>query len=156
MIEFKNIEGIYFVGIGGIGMSALALYFNKGGYSVAGYDRTENRITQSLIENGCAITYEDNIETLPDLFGNINNKEQAIIVYTPAIPRENRILSYFRENEYRIYKRSEILGEISGKTDTLAVSGTHGKSTISTMIAHLLKQSHLDCSAFLGGDFKEL
>ncbi len=151
MIDFRNTEGIYFVGIGGIGMSALALYFLKGGYTVAGYDRSESRITLSLTEAGCKITFDDELAALPGLFGNISNKSKVIIVYTPAIPAENKILSWFRNNEYRLYKRSEILGEISLHTDTLAVAGTHGKTTVSTMIAHLLKQSHIDCSAFLGG-----
>jgi UDP-N-acetylmuramate--alanine ligase len=151
MIEFKNIEGMYFVGIGGIGMSALALYFAKGGYTIAGYDRSESAITLSLIENGCEITYKDDLTILPELFGNSSYKSRVIIVYTPAIPAENKILSFFRSNGYLIYKRSEILGEISQNTDTLAVAGTHGKTTVSTMIAHLLKQSHVECSAFLGG-----
>jgi UDP-N-acetylmuramate--alanine ligase len=151
MIEFKNIEGMYFVGIGGIGMSALALYFAKGGFTIAGYDRSESRITLSLIENGCSIVYEDDLGLQPDLFRSSSDKDKVIIVYTPAIPAENKILSFFRNNGYRIYKRSEILGEISMNTDTLAVAGTHGKTTVSTMIAHLLKQSHVDCSAFLGG-----
>jgi len=151
MIEFKNTEGIYFVGIGGIGMSALALYFAEGGYKIGGYDRSETRITHSLIENGCEITYKDDISVLPELFKNISYKNRVIIVYTPAIPAESKILSFFRSNGYLIYKRSEILGEISSNTDTLAVAGTHGKTTVSTMIAHLLKQSHIDCSAFLGG-----
>ncbi|MGC1391794.1 MAG: UDP-N-acetylmuramate--L-alanine ligase [Bacteroidales bacterium] len=151
MIKFKNIEGIYFVGIGGIGMSALALYFTKGGYTVAGFDRSESGITRSLSVNGCEITYIDDLTGIPDLFRKISEKDRVIIVYTPAIPAENKILSFFRNNEYRIYKRSEILGELSSHTDTLAVAGTHGKTTISTMIAHLLKQSHIDCSAFLGG-----
>jgi len=151
MIEFKNIEGLYFVGIGGIGMSALALYFAKGGYSVAGYDRSESGITVSLIENGCNVTYNDDLSTLPDLFRNISEKNRVIVVYTPAIPVENKILTFFRTNGYLIYKRSEILGKISNNTDTLAVAGTHGKTTVSTMIAHLLKQSPIDCSAFLGG-----
>jgi UDP-N-acetylmuramate--alanine ligase len=151
MIEFKNIEGLYFVGIGGIGMSALALYFVKGGYTIAGYDRSESSITHSLIENGCAVTYKDDLSVLPDLFRNVSDKSRVIIVYTPAIPAENKILSFFRSNGYLIYKRSKILGEISLNTDTLAVAGTHGKTTVSTMIAHLLKQSHIDCSAFLGG-----
>jgi UDP-N-acetylmuramate--alanine ligase len=151
MIDFKNIEGLYFVGIGGIGMSALALYFAKGGYKIAGYDRSESRITLSLIENSCEVTYDDDLNVLPDLFRKISDKSRVLVVYTPAIPAENKILSYFRNNGYLIYKRSEILGEISKNTDTLAVAGTHGKTTISTMIAHLLKQSHIDCSAFLGG-----
>ncbi len=151
MIEFKNIEGIYFVGIGGIGMSALALYFKKGGYDIAGYDRSETAITLSLIEYGCNISYEDDVSILPDLFVNISDKNRVLIIYTPAIPVENKILSYFKNNGYRFYKRSEVLGEISANTDTLAVAGTHGKTTVSTMIAHLLKQSSVDCSAFLGG-----
>jgi UDP-N-acetylmuramate--alanine ligase len=151
MIDFKNIEGIYFVGIGGIGMSALALYFAKGGYSIAGYDRAESRITLSLKESGCNISYTDIVEELPDLFRKLSEKGKVIVVYTPAIPAENQIISWFRNNGYRLYKRSEILGELSAHTDTLAVAGTHGKTTVSTMIAHLLKQSHVDCSAFLGG-----
>jgi UDP-N-acetylmuramate--alanine ligase len=151
MIEFKNIDGIYFVGIGGIGMSALAFYFNKGGYSVSGYDRTESVITKLLTESGCTVSYEDKAESLPALFTDPDLKERVLIVYTPAIPADSKILSHFRNNGYRIYKRAEILGEISTRTDTLAVAGTHGKTTVSTMIAHLLKQSHLDCSAFLGG-----
>ncbi len=151
MIAFKNIEGLYFVGIGGIGMSALALYFAKGGYSIAGYDRSESRITRSLTENGCSISYKDDVGILPDLFRNSSTKNKVLIVYTPAIPSESNILTFFRNNGYSIYKRSEILGEISSNTDTLAVAGTHGKTTVSTMIAHLLKQSKIDCSAFLGG-----
>jgi UDP-N-acetylmuramate--alanine ligase len=151
MIGFKNIEGIYFTGIGGIGMSALALYFVKGGYYIAGYDRSESVITNELIKEGCSVTYEDEVENLPELFRNVLNKDKVFVVYTPAIPSDNQILTYFRSNGYKLYKRSEILGEISLKSDTLAVAGTHGKTTVSTMIAHLLKQSHIDCSAFLGG-----
>lgn len=151
MIDFKNTDGIYFIGIGGIGMSALALYFSKGGYTVAGYDRSESGITRSLAETGCHVNYVDNIDELPELFRNVSAKSRVIIVYTPAIPSENAIISYFRGNGYRLYKRSEVLGEISSHTDTLAVAGTHGKTTVSTMIAHLLKQSTVDCSAFLGG-----
>ncbi|HEX2975415.1 MAG TPA: UDP-N-acetylmuramate--L-alanine ligase [Bacteroidales bacterium] len=148
MIDFKNIEGVYFVGIGGIGMSALALYFRKGNYAVAGYDRSESAITRSLTEAGCSIVFSDDTDAIPDLF---RKPERSIVVYTPAIPAESRILSFFRTNGFRIYKRSEILGEISHHTDTLAIAGTHGKTTVSTMTAHLLKQSSIDCSAFLGG-----
>jgi len=151
MIEFKNIDGFYFVGIGGIGMSALAFYFRKGGYTISGYDRSESRITKSLEEDGCSVSFEDSIDTLPDIFSNSEYRERVLIVYTPAIPADNKILTFFRNNGYRIFKRAEVLGEISSKTDTLAVAGTHGKTTVSTMIAHLLKQSHVDCSAFLGG-----
>ncbi len=151
MIDLKNIDGIYFVGIGGIGMSALALYFEQGGYLIAGYDRSDSVITRSLTEKGCIISYEDSLKSIPALFGEPSKKEKVIVVYTPAIPPENHIISFFRKNGYRIYKRSEILGDISSTADTLAVAGTHGKTTVSTMTAHLLKQSHVDCSAFLGG-----
>jgi UDP-N-acetylmuramate--alanine ligase len=151
MIDFRNTEGIYFVGIGGIGMSALALYFRKGNYAVSGYDRSESAITKSLVEAGCSVIYDDNADIIPELFRKESQKDKVIVVYTPAIPAESRILSFFRNNNYRIYKRSEILGEISFHTDTIAIAGTHGKTTVSTMTAHLLKQSSVDCSAFLGG-----
>ena len=151
MIDFKNMEGIYFVGIGGIGMSALALYFVKGGHTVAGYDRSVSNITKSLSLLGCDISDVDSIDTIPEFFRNFQDKSNVLIVYTPAIPAGSRILSFFRDNGYRLVKRAEVLGEISHHTDTLAVAGTHGKTTVSTMIAHLLKQSDIDCSAFLGG-----
>jgi UDP-N-acetylmuramate--alanine ligase len=151
MIDFKNIEGIYFVGIGGIGMSALAFYFIKGGYKVAGYDRSAGPITHSLNDLGCDVSTEDNIETIPSFFTEGSDKRKIVIIYTPAIPSNNRIISFFRDNGYTLAKRAEVLGEISHHTDTLAVAGTHGKTTVSTMIAHLLKQSSVDCSAFLGG-----
>jgi UDP-N-acetylmuramate--alanine ligase len=151
MIDLKNTEGIYFVGIGGIGMSALALYFAQGGFVIAGYDRSETDLTRTLADNGCIISCEDIVEKIPLLFRNRSEKERVIVVYTPAIPSENKIMSFFRKNGYRVYKRSEVLGEISSRTNTLAIAGTHGKTSVSTMTAHLLKQSHVDCSAFLGG-----
>ncbi|MGD0341735.1 MAG: UDP-N-acetylmuramate--L-alanine ligase [Bacteroidales bacterium] len=151
MIDFSTIEGMYFVGIGGIGMSALALYFRKGGYDIAGYDRTSGMITDNLASYGCTISFVDEINSLPALYRSSDNKGKVLVVYTPAIPAENKILSYFRERGYPVYKRSEILGAISRETDTIAIAGTHGKTTISAMTAHLLKQSHVDCSAFLGG-----
>lgn len=151
MIGLRNIEGLYFVGIGGIGMSALALYFLKNGNRVAGYDRTESSITAFLAEEGCEIAFKDDAGTIPPFFRSGENLEKIIIVYTPAISADNNILSYFRDNKYRICKRSEVLGVISSGTYTIAVAGTHGKTTISTMTAHIMKQSHVDCSAFLGG-----
>ena len=151
MRDFKSIEGIYFIGIGGIGMSALAFYFIKGSYVVAGYDRSEGTITRSLNELGCEVSTEDSIEAIPSFFREPANRGKVLVIYTPAIPSANRIISFFRENEYAIVKRAEVLGDISRHTDTLAVAGTHGKTTVSTMIAHLLKQSSIDCSAFLGG-----
>jgi UDP-N-acetylmuramate--alanine ligase len=151
MIDTKTIKGIYFIGIGGIGMSAIARYFLAGGFPVSGYDRSESSLTLELTSEGCNITYSDDLNSLPELFCNPSEKDKTLIIYTPAIPADNKIITYFRNNRYRLLKRSEILGEISEKTDTIAVSGTHGKTTVSTMIAHLLKQSHVDCSAFLGG-----
>ncbi len=151
MIDFSNIEGFYFVGIGGIGMSALAFYFREKGYTIGGYDRSSGIITDKLIASGCDISFKDEITEIPKLYREIKNREIVLVVYTPAIPAESKILSHFRNNGYTLYKRSEILGEISLKTDTIAVAGTHGKTTVSTMIAHLLRQSKINCSAFLGG-----
>jgi UDP-N-acetylmuramate--alanine ligase len=151
MIDFSNIKGMFFIGIGGIGMSALALYFRKGGYDIAGYDRSSSRITDDLISAGCIISFIDDIDTLQVFYRLGGNKDRIMVVYTPAISPENKTLKYFKDNHYQIYKRSEILGAISQGTDTIAIAGTHGKTTISTMTAHLLKQSHVDCSAFLGG-----
>lgn len=132
-------------------MSAIARYFRFSGKEVAGYDRSESSITTALEEEGCVITFEDKIESVPPMFRNTSAKDNVLIVYTPAIPAENRIITWFRNNNYRLFKRSEILGEISHETETLAVSGTHGKTTVSTMLAHILKQSEKGCSAFLGG-----
>ncbi len=151
MTDLKKIEKFYFIGIGGIGMSALALYFAEKGFVIAGYDRAETTLTRSLSSKGCDISYDDSIDSIPGNFRDIPDKNKLLVIYTPAIPTENQIFSFFRENGFRVSKRSEILGEISSHTDTLAVAGTHGKTTISTMTAHLLKQSHVDCSAFLGG-----
>jgi UDP-N-acetylmuramate--alanine ligase len=151
MIDFRNIEGIYFVGIGGIGMSALARYFLSRKLVIAGYDRTESPITSSLTTEGCEIIYDDEPGMLPGLFSDVDNKNKVIVVFTPAIPADSKIMGFFRLKGYSIFKRSEILGELSKNTDTLAISGTHGKTTVSTMTAHLLRQSHLNCSAFLGG-----
>ncbi len=151
MIDFNDIKGFYFVGIGGIGMSALALYFLEGGYTVAGYDRTSGAITDNLSHKGCDISFRDEVSSIPPLFKEIRSQASVIIVYTPAIPSESRILNFFRDNKYRLYKRSEVLGAISSNTDTIAVAGTHGKTTVSTMTAFLLHESHLGCSAFLGG-----
>lgn len=132
-------------------MSALARYFRAGGSSVFGYDRSESSLTQALSEEGCSISYRDEINSLPAIFTDPSIKDKVLIIYTPAIPDGNNIISFFRRNGYNLKKRSEILGELSENTDTLAVSGTHGKTTVSAILAHLLKQSHLGCSAFLGG-----
>jgi UDP-N-acetylmuramate--alanine ligase len=151
MIDFKKTAGAYFVGIGGIGMSALARWFISKGCLVAGYDRTKTMLTESLENESCIITYIDDPETIPPLFKNISLIDKLLVVYTPAIPPENRIMEYFRTAGYSVYKRAEVLGEISKNTDTIAVAGTHGKTTVSTLISHILSCSHIKCSAFLGG-----
>lgn len=151
MKEFDNIEGIFFLGIGGIGMSALARYFLAGRFTVCGYDRSRTPLTAALEEEGCNITYDDKLETLPALFDEPVERDKVMVVYTPAIPKESILLNFFTDRGYAIYKRSEILGFISGGTDTVAVAGTHGKTTVSTMAAHLLTASKVGCSAFLGG-----
>ncbi len=151
MRGLTNIEGLYFLGIGGIGMSALARYFLAGGYCVCGYDRTDSPLTDALENEGCQITYDDNTDALPTLFADPAERDRVMVVYTPAIPKDSAILNYFTNNGYTIYKRAEILGQISRETDAIAVAGTHGKTTVSTMIAHILTVSQLDCSAFLGG-----
>ncbi|MCB9028592.1 MAG: UDP-N-acetylmuramate--L-alanine ligase [Bacteroidales bacterium] len=151
MRGLTNIEGIYFLGIGGIGMSALARYFLSQGFVVCGYDRTRSPLTETLVDEGCAVTYEDSIDSLPVLFSVPAENHKVLIVYTPAIPKDNVLLNFFRGNGYSIYKRAEILGIISRDTDAIAVAGTHGKTTVSTMTAHILSVSPVDCSAFLGG-----
>jgi UDP-N-acetylmuramate--alanine ligase len=151
MKELTNIEGIYFLGIGGIGMSALARYFLAAGYCVCGYDRTGSPLTEALEEEGCHIVFDDNIDALPTLFADPAERDRVMVVYTPAIPKDSSILNYFKNNGYIIYKRAEVLGQVSRETDAIAVAGTHGKTTVSTMIAHILTVSQLKCSAFLGG-----
>jgi len=151
MRGLTNIEGIYFLGIGGIGMSALARYFLSQGFIICGYDRTESPLTNALEDEGCSITYEDSINSLPVLFSEPAENDRVMIVYTPAIPKDNILLSFFIDNGYTIYKRAEILGIISRDTDAIAIAGTHGKTTVSTMTAHILSSSPVDCSAFLGG-----
>lgn len=151
MRGFEKTEGFYFVGIGGIGMSALAFYFAGKGFKVAGYDRAQSLITDSLVKAGCNISFSDDTGTIPGLFKAQSSRDNVIIVFTPAIPSDSRILSFFTKNKYTIFKRAEILGALSEETDTIAVAGTHGKTTVSTMTAHILKQSAAGCSAFLGG-----
>ncbi|WP_459210684.1 UDP-N-acetylmuramate--L-alanine ligase [Aquimarina rhabdastrellae] len=146
--EIKDIQNIYFIGIGGIGMSALARYFNFLGKNVAGYDKTPSAITRSLEELGIAIHFDDNIEeiALPFL-----DKEETLIIYTPAIPKQHSELQYFQKQAFQIMKRAEVLGSITHDVYTLAVAGTHGKTTTTAILAHLLKESGAKVTAFLGG-----
>ncbi len=149
--DYKDIERIFFVGIGGIGMSTLARYFLAGGYPVAGYDRTATPNTDSLMREGCEIVFSDNVSSIPESYRQPSSPSALLVIYTPAIPSSSAILSFFRQSGYRVVKRSEVLGHISEQSDALAVAGTHGKTTVSAMLAHILKISHLDCTAFLGG-----
>ena len=144
-------KAIYFVGAGGIGMSALERYFNANGYKVGGYDKTPSPLTDALIREGIDIHFEDNIEAVDPAF---KDPASCIICYTPAIPREHGELCYFRQNGFQVMKRSQLLGIVTREKRGLCVAGTHGKTTTSSMIAHLLKQSHVDCNAFLGGILK--
>lgn len=148
MIEFRNIDSIFFIGVGGIGMSALARYFLAGGFDIGGYDRTRTVLTDQLLAEGCAIQFEDSTDILP---GKFNNRDKTIIVFTPAIPQHNSLYNYFVDGGFRVFKRAELLGLITDRSTAIAVAGTHGKTSISTLTAHLLKQSAIDCSAFLGG-----
>ena len=139
---------IYFLGIGGIGMSAIARYFMAKGFGVAGYDRTRSRLCEELEAEGIAIHYTDDVAQIAPEF---LQKESTLVVYTPAIPAEHTEFCYFKEQGFKIQKRAQVLGEITRVERGLCVAGTHGKTTTSTMLAHLLKQSHVDCNAFLGG-----
>jgi len=145
---FKAFKNAYFIGIGGIGMSALARYFNNKGLKVAGFDKTSSELTEKLEEEGCLIHYEDLGEEIPNDF---KNKQTTFVVFTPAIPQDMLELLYFIRNEYTIYKRSEVLGIITRQSKGLCVAGTHGKTTTSSMLANILDQSSWKCNAFLGG-----
>jgi UDP-N-acetylmuramate--alanine ligase len=143
MADLKTIQNIYFVGIGGIGMSALARYFLLHGKGVSGYDKTETVLTKSLVGEGIPVSYDDSTSEIP--------KNIQLIIYTPAIPADNQILNYYRVHGYELMKRSEILGLITRDSLNVCVAGTHGKTTISTMIAHILRDSGVGSNAFLGG-----
>ncbi len=150
-MELNNIKSVYFIGAGGIGMSALIRYFLAKGKNVAGYDRTPSALTNRLLEEGAAIHFEENEALIPDGF---RNKNETLVVYTPAVPSSHEELVYFRNNGFEVLKRSQILGLITKSSRGLCVAGTHGKTTTSSMIAHILKQSTVDCNAFLGGILK--
>lgn len=145
----KNIKNIFFLGIGGIGMSALAKYFHAKGYIVSGYDKTSTPLTKSLEQQGIKIHFTDDEKNIPNEIKN--NSLESLIVITPAIPKESIELNFFLQNNYTLIKRAAILGEITKGANTIAVAGTHGKTTTSTLVAHLMKEGEVDCSAFLGG-----
>ena len=143
MMDINKISSIYFAGIGGIGMSALARCFNMRGVKVSGYDKTETALTKKLVQEGIQIHYEDDV--------NLLDKNADVVVYTPAIPSSHKELNYFKENNYTLLKRSDVLGLLTNDTFNICVAGTHGKTTTSAMIAHILKHSGFGCNAYLGG-----
>ncbi|CCZ47537.1 MAG TPA: UDP-N-acetylmuramate--L-alanine ligase [Mediterranea massiliensis] len=147
-MNIETIQSVYFVGAGGIGMSALIRYFLSKGKRVAGYDRTPSELTARLIAEGAAIHYEEDVNLIPDW---CKDKATTLVVYTPAIPHEHAELNYFRTQGFEIHKRAQVLGIITRSSKALCVAGTHGKTTTSTMAAHLLHQSSIGCTAFLGG-----
>ncbi len=139
----EKLDEVYFIGIGGIGMSAIAKFFHSGGVRVSGYDKTPTTLTKELVKSGIAVHYEENVAVLP--------KKVDLVVYTPAIPEDHKELVYYRSNGYKVVKRSDVLQLITESSFNICIAGTHGKTTISTMIAHLLRDSGFGCNAFLGG-----
>ena len=147
-MNIDNIKSVYFLGAGGIGMSAIARYFLKKGLVVGGYDKTPSDLTRQLEKEGMLIHYEENLEMIPHI---CKQKDSCLVVYTPAIPEEHLELQYFRANGFEVQKRAQVLGTLTQTHKGLCVAGTHGKTTTSTMCAHIMHQSQLDCNAFLGG-----
>lgn len=147
-MELKDIKSVYFLGAGGIGMSALVRYFLSENKFVAGYDRTPSELTERLIAEGAHLHFEEEPKSIPD---ECRDKDNTLVIYTPAIPQGHKEWEYFKANGFVIKKRAEVLGIITRHKKGLCIAGTHGKTTTSTMTAHLLHQSHVDCAAFLGG-----
>ncbi len=148
-MNLTQYHSVFFIGIGGIGMSALARWFNHNGFEVMGYDRTPTALTDQLIAEGIAIHFDDDLTHIPDKVKS--GKEGVLVIVTPAIPAAHKELNYFKQNGYALHKRSTVLGMISDNFKLVAVGGTHGKTTTSSMIAHLLKHANKDIAAFLGG-----
>jgi UDP-N-acetylmuramate--alanine ligase len=146
-VNLEHIHNLFFIGIGGIGMSSLARYFNSRGKDVMGYDKTETTLTKELCNENISVHFTDDVASIPSSF----TKENTLVIYTPAIPGDHSQLNYFIENGYKVIKRAEALGEVTKQHTTLAVAGTHGKTTTSTLLAHILLQTNDKCTAFLGG-----
>jgi UDP-N-acetylmuramate--alanine ligase len=147
-MNLSTINSVYFIGIGGIGMSALARYFLANGKQVGGYDKTSTEITKALKNLGVAIHFSDDISKIDSKYLNL---ESTLVVYTPAIPNDHSELNYFKNNNFKVLKRSVVLGEITKQTTCLAVAGTHGKTTTTSILGHLLKECNVPVTAFLGG-----
>ena len=147
-MELKDLKSVYFVGIGGIGMSAIARYFNHKGFIVAGYDKTTTPLTRTLEKEGMILHYKDDVDQIPNA---CRDPKTTLVVFTPAIPSTHKELTFFRENGFEVQKRAQVLGILTRAHKGLCVAGTHGKTTTSTMCAHIMHQSHVDCNAFLGG-----
>lgn len=147
-MELKDIKAVYFVGAGGIGMSAIARYFIRKGVVVAGYDKTPSELTKQLEREGALLHYEENVDEIPHA---CRDPKQCLVIYTPAIPAEHKELQYFRTNGFTVEKRAQVLGTLTRTHKGLCVAGTHGKTSTSTMCAHIMHQGHIDCNAFLGG-----
>lgn len=148
-MKLEEVKHIIFLGIGGIGMSALARWFNANGFEVYGYDKTKTSLTQTLANEGMKVFYEDTMQAIPKVFET--PKEDVLVVYTPAIPKDSILLNFFMNDSFQVMKRSELLGLITKSNTTIAVAGTHGKTTTSCMTAHILKSCGFEVSAFLGG-----
>ncbi|MGN6646363.1 MAG: UDP-N-acetylmuramate--L-alanine ligase [Cytophaga sp.] len=147
-MNLKNVHSIYLIGIGGIGMSALARWFKQNNYTVGGYDKTSSDLTKALESEGMWIHYEDNVNQIPEIF---KAKDSVLVIYTPAIPADHGELNFFKDNSYQLFKRSQVLGFLTRELKTIGIAGTHGKTTTSSMAAHIMHESGMPCSAFLGG-----
>ena len=151
MQDISTIANIYFVGAGGIGMAALERYFLAKGKKVAGYDRTRTKLTDELVAEGVKISFDESAESIPEEF---RNPADTLVIYTPAVPADLPILRYFREKGFEVMKRAQALGIITRDSRSLCFAGTHGKTTTSSMAAHILQSGSVGCNAFLGGELK--
>ena len=147
-MELQHIKAVYFIGAGGIGMSALARYFLHMGRVVAGYDRTPTPLTRELVQEGIPIHYDEDVEAIPEA---CKDAQSCLVIYTPAVPETHKELAFFRRRGFEIQKRAQVLGTLTRSHKGLCVAGTHGKTSTSTMCAHIMHESHIDCNAFLGG-----
>ncbi len=147
-MDLQHIKAVYFIGAGGIGMSALARYFLHMGRVVAGYDRTPTPLTRELVQEGIPIHYDEDVEAIPEACKDV---QSCLVIYTPAVPETHKELAFFRRRGFEIQKRAQVLGTLTRSHKGLCVAGTHGKTSTSTMCAHIMHESHIDCNAFLGG-----